>query len=133
MYVNIGNDDTKSNGHGEGKEENMKLVETIKLLQKDFQSYKHDNERLMKAKEQQEDYNIKLMQSLDGIEKNMDKENGSSKSRSHRSLDERRRIRSVDRHQDHSPRHSTRRSHSSSSPSPVRNHKRRSGVDELQG
>ena len=44
---------TKSNGHGEyGKEESMNLVETIKSLQKDVQSYKVDNERLMKAKEQ---------------------------------------------------------------------------------
>jgi hypothetical protein len=70
---------------------------------------------------------------LDIIEKNMDKENDSSKSRSHGSHDERRRTQSVGRHHHHSPRHSTRREHSSSSPSPVRKHKRRSGVDELQG
>jgi hypothetical protein len=133
MYVNMGNEGTNSNGHGEGKEESMNLVETIKSLQKDVQSYKDDNERLMKSKEQQEGFNIKLMQSLDIIEKKMDKENDSSKSGSHRSHDERRRTRSVGRHHHHSPRHSTRRAHSSSSPSPVRKHKRRSGVDELQG
>jgi hypothetical protein len=133
MYVNMGNEGTNSNGHGEGKEENMNLVETIKSLQKDVQSYKDDNERLMKSKEQQEDFNIKLMQSLDRIEKKMDKENGSRKSGSHRSPDERRRERSVGRHHHHSPRNSTRREHSSSSPSPVRKHKRRSRVDELQG
>jgi hypothetical protein len=57
------------------------------------------------------------MQSLDIIEKKMDKEIESSKSRSHRSHDERRRKRSVDRHHHHSPRHSARRAHSSSSPS----------------
>jgi hypothetical protein len=52
----------ESNGHGEdGKEESMNLVETIKSLQKDFQSYKFDNEKLMKSKEQQEGFNIKLM------------------------------------------------------------------------
>jgi hypothetical protein len=73
------------------------------------------------------------MQSLDIIEKKMDKETESSKSGSHRSHDERRRTRSVGRHHHHSPRHSTRREHSSSSPSPVRKHKKRSGVDELQG
>jgi hypothetical protein len=39
----------------------MKLVETIKSLQKDFHSYKVDNERLMKSKEKQEGLNIKLM------------------------------------------------------------------------
>jgi hypothetical protein len=36
MYVNMGNEDTNSNGHGEGKEESMNLVETIKSLQKDI-------------------------------------------------------------------------------------------------
>jgi hypothetical protein len=53
-----------SNGHGEGKEESMNLVETTKILQTDVQIYKDDNERLMKVKEQHEDFNIKLMQSL---------------------------------------------------------------------
>jgi hypothetical protein len=73
------------------------------------------------------------MQSLGRIENKMDKENDSCKSGSHRSHDERRRERSVGRHHHHSPRHCTRRAHSSSSPSPVKKHKRRSGVDELQG
>jgi hypothetical protein len=51
MYVDMGNEGTNSNGHVEGREESMNLVETIKKLQKDFQSYKDDNERPMKAKE----------------------------------------------------------------------------------
>jgi hypothetical protein len=51
MHVNMGNEGTNSNGHGEGKEESMNLVETIKSLQKDVQIYKDDNERLMRAKE----------------------------------------------------------------------------------
>jgi hypothetical protein len=90
LYVGLGVDGTKS------KEEHINLVETIKGLQKDVQSYKVDNERLMKAKEQQDDFNIKLMQSLDIIEKKMDKEIESSRSRSHRSHDERRKTRSVE-------------------------------------
>jgi hypothetical protein len=40
MYVHMGNEGTNSNGHGEGKEESMNLVETIKSLQKDVLSYK---------------------------------------------------------------------------------------------
>jgi hypothetical protein len=51
MYVNMGNEGTNSNEHGEGKEECMNLVETTKSFQKDVQSYKHDNERLIKSKE----------------------------------------------------------------------------------
>jgi hypothetical protein len=65
----------------------MNLVETIKGLQKYVQSYKVDNERLMRAKEQQGDFNVKLMQSLDKIEKKMDKEIETSRSRSHMSHD----------------------------------------------
>jgi hypothetical protein len=41
--------------------------------------------------------------------------------------------RSVDRKHHHSPKHSCRKAHSSSSPSPIRKHKRRTRVDELQG
>jgi 50S ribosomal subunit-associated GTPase HflX len=61
LYVSMGNEGTKSNGHREGKEESMNLVETIKSLQKDVQSYKDDNERLMKSKEKQDGFNIKLL------------------------------------------------------------------------
>jgi hypothetical protein len=68
LYVGLGVDGTKS------KEECINLVETIKGLQKYVQIYKVDNERLMKAKEQQDDFNIKLMQILDIIENKMDKE-----------------------------------------------------------
>jgi hypothetical protein len=32
MYVNMGNEGTNSNGLGEGNEESMNLVETIKIL-----------------------------------------------------------------------------------------------------
>jgi hypothetical protein len=49
----------------------------------------------MKAKEQQEGFNIKLMQSLDRIENKMDKETESSKSMRNGAHDERRRTRSV--------------------------------------
>jgi protein required for attachment to host cells len=77
----------------------MNLVETVKVLQKDVQSYKDDNERLMRAKAQQDDFNVKLMQSLDIIENKMDKETESSRSRSRRSHDEKRREeRSVGKH-----------------------------------
>jgi hypothetical protein len=87
----------------------------------------------MKSKEQQGDFNIKLMQSVDRIEKNMGKETESSISGNHRSHDERERTRSVGRNHHHSPRHSTNRAHTISSPSPVKKHKKRSRVDELQG
>jgi hypothetical protein len=51
MDVHLGIEETNSNGHGEGQDENMNMVKTIRKLQKDVQSHKVDNERLMKAKE----------------------------------------------------------------------------------
>jgi hypothetical protein len=38
MDVHMGIEGTRSNGHGEGRDENMNTVETIKNLQKYFQS-----------------------------------------------------------------------------------------------
>jgi hypothetical protein len=51
MDVHMGIEGTNSNGHGEGKDENMNMEETIKNLQKDVQSQKYNNERIMRAKE----------------------------------------------------------------------------------
>ena len=130
MDVHLGIEGINYNGHGEGRDENMNMVETIRNLQKDVQIHKDDNERLMKSKEKQDDFNIKLIQSLDIIEKKMNKETESSKSRSHGSNDERRKTKSVDMNHHHSPRNSNKRSHRSSSPSRFRNNKR-SQVDEL--
>jgi hypothetical protein len=121
---------TNSNGQGEGRDENMNMVETIKNLKKDVQIHKDDNERLMRSKEQQDDFNMNLMQILNRIEKKLDKESDLSKLGSHKSLDEKRRPISVRRHHHHSLKNSNKISHNISSPSPVRKHKR-SGVDEL--
>jgi hypothetical protein len=130
MDVHLGIEGTKSNGHGEGRDENMNMVETIKDFQRDVQSHKDDNERIMRAKEKQEEFNMNLMQSLNIIEKKLDKESGSSKSGKHKPPDEKIRPRSVSRHHHHSLRYSNKREHMSLSPSPIRMHKR-SRVDEL--
>jgi hypothetical protein len=132
MDVHLGVEGTNSNGHGEEKNKEVSMMKLIKNLQKDVQIHQADNERLKKAREQQEDFNMKLMQSLERIENKLDKESGSSKSGSHRSPEKKGRSRSGSRHHRHSPKHSNKRAHNNSSPSPVRKHKR-SGVDELRG
>jgi hypothetical protein len=109
MDVHLGIEGTNSNGHGEGRDENMNMVETIKNLQKDVQSHKVDNERIMRAKEQKDDFNMKLLESLKKVENKLDKESGSSKSGSHMPSDEKRKARSVRRHHHHSPRNSNKR------------------------
>jgi hypothetical protein len=50
MYVHMDNEGTHSNGHKEGREENMNLVEAIQILQRNVLSHKLDNERLIKTK-----------------------------------------------------------------------------------
>ena len=52
MDDHMGIEGTNSNGHGEGRDENINMVETIKNLHMDVQSHTYDNERLMRAKEQ---------------------------------------------------------------------------------
>jgi predicted RNase H-like nuclease (RuvC/YqgF family) len=131
MDFHLGIEGTNSNGHGDERNENMNMEETIKNLQKDVQNHKSENESLMKSKEQQDDFKTKLMQSLNIIEKKLDKESGSSKFGSHRPPDEKRRTISVTIHRHHSPMNSNKRAHNKSSPSPVRKHKG-SGVDDLQ-
>jgi hypothetical protein len=108
------------------------MMKIIKKLQKDVQIHLEDNERLKKAKWKQEDFNMKLMQSLEIIEKKWNKESESNKSGSHGSHDEEIRERSCNIHHQHSQRNSKRRPHSSSSPSPTRKH-RISEADELKG
>jgi hypothetical protein len=64
----------------------------------------------------------------------MDKEIESSRLRIPKSHGEKiREAISVDRPHHHSPKHSFRKSHSSSSPYPIKKHKKRTGVDEIYG
>jgi hypothetical protein len=75
---------------------------------------------------------MKSLESLNIIEKKLEKESGSSKLGIHRSHEDKRKERSISRHHHHSPRNYNKRSQSNSSPSPVRKNERY-GVDELRG
>jgi predicted RNase H-like nuclease (RuvC/YqgF family) len=92
MDVHLGVEGTNSNGHGEEIDKEVSMMNIIKNLQKDVQIHQADNERLKRAKEQQEDFNMKLMRSLERIENKLDKESGSNKSGSHGTPDEERKI-----------------------------------------
>ena len=108
----------------------MNMAETIKNLQKDVQSHKDDNERLMKDKEQQDHFNMKLLEGLNRIEKKLVKESDSSRSESHKSSEEKGEVKSASRHHHHPHRHSHKREGNNSSLSSVKRYKI-SGVDEL--
>jgi hypothetical protein len=130
--VHLGVEGTNSNGHGEEIDKEGNMMKIIEKLQKDVQTHRADNKKLIKSREQQGEFNIKLMRSLERIEKKLDKESGSSKTGSHGTPEKKGRSRSVSRHHRHSPKHSNKRAHNSSSPSPTRKH-RKSEVDELKG
>jgi hypothetical protein len=132
MDVHFGVERSNSNGHGEEIDREGNMLKIVERLQKDVQTHRADNIKLMKSREQQGEFNIKLIQSLERIEKKLDKESDSSKSGSHGSPDEKRKSRSVGKHHHHSQGHSKRRAHNSSSPSPTIKHKI-SRVDELKG
>jgi hypothetical protein len=132
MDVHLGMEGTNSNGHGEERNEDMNIAETIKNFQKDIQIHKDDNEKLMKAKEQEDDFNMKLLEGLNIIEKKLVKESDSSRSESHKSSEEKGKVKGASRHHHHPRRHSHKRAGNKSSLSPVRRYKR-SGVDELRG
>jgi hypothetical protein len=107
----------------------MKLIER---LQKDAQAHRADSRKLMRVRDQQGEFNLKMLKSLERIERKLEKESDTSRSRSVRTSERRRRSRSGSRHHRRSPKHSGKEAHSSSSPSPTRKH-RRSGMDELKG
>jgi hypothetical protein len=48
LHVSMGNTKIVSNGH-RSKVEPVELVETMRILQKEVQSYRVDNERIMKG------------------------------------------------------------------------------------
>jgi hypothetical protein len=50
MDFHLGMEGTQSNRHGEGKDDNMNMVETIRNLQKGVQIHKDNNENIMKSR-----------------------------------------------------------------------------------
>jgi hypothetical protein len=132
MDVHLGVEGTKSNGHGEEIDKEGNMMKIIDRLQKEVQTNRADNRKLMKSKDRQGEFNLKLMKSLERIEKKLDKESDSSESGSQKTPENKIRSRSISRHCHHSPKQSNKEAHNSSSPSLTRKH-RRYGVDELKG
>jgi hypothetical protein len=123
---------TNSNGHGKEMDKEGHMMKLIEILQKDAQAFRADSQKLMRVKDQQGEFNLKMLKSLERIERKLEKGSGSSKTESCRTPERRRRSRSGSKHHRLSPKNSIKEAHNSSSPSPTRKH-RRSGVDELKG
>jgi hypothetical protein len=140
--ISVGNAETESNRH-QARGEQETLIETMRSLKIEVQSYKEDNERLIREQNQ---INSQVMQSLNQLQRKT--KNGSNskqeeEGRCHERRDDHRRTgysRSASRtHRHHSPPYSTRKFYASedsiSSPevSPVRHQRRRHELDSLQG
>jgi hypothetical protein len=108
------------------------MMKIIERLQKYAQAHRVDSRMLMKFKDKQGEFNLRMLKSLERIENKLKKESDSSKTKSHRTPERKIRSRSVNRHRRRSPKHSSREAHNSSSPSLTRKHMR-SGMDELKG
>jgi hypothetical protein len=130
--VNLGFEGSNSNGQGKEMDKEGHMMKIIEILQKDAQAHRADSRKLMKVRDRQGEFNLRMLKSLERIEKKLEKESDSRKTESHRTPERKRRSRSVSRHRRRSPKHSNREAHSSSSPSPTRKH-RIFGMDELKG
>jgi hypothetical protein len=120
--VNLGVEGSNSNGHGRELDKEGHMMKIIERLQKDAQAHRADSRKLMRVRDRQGQFNLRMLKSLERIEKKLEKESDSSKTESRRTPERKRRSRSVSRHRRHSPKHSSREAHSSSSPSPTRKH-----------
>jgi hypothetical protein len=119
----------------------MRIIEG---MQRDTQACRADSRKLMKVRDRQGEFNLKMLKSLERIEMKLEKGRDSRKTESHRTPERKRRSRSVKtperrrrsrssrRHHCHSPKNSSKETHSSSSSSPTRKH-RKFGKDELKG
>jgi hypothetical protein len=142
--VNLGVEGSNSNGHGKEMDKEGHMMKLIEILQKDAQARRADSQKIMRVRDQQGEFNLKMLKSLEIIERKLEKGSDSSKTESHRTPKRKRRsrssrtpkrkrrLRSGSKHHLHSPKHSGKEAHSSSSPSPTRKHGR-TGMDELKG
>jgi FtsZ-binding cell division protein ZapB len=109
----------ESNGH-KGKGEHEMLIETVRILKMEVQSYKADNERLMREKSQ---INARVLQSLNQLQRQMKKRSNSRQEeevRCHEGRDDHGKdgySRSANRaHGHHSPPYSERKFYASDDP-----------------
>jgi len=55
LNINLGNEETWSNGH-RSRAKPMELIQTMKSLRMEVQSYKNDNEIIIRTQEEQKTY-----------------------------------------------------------------------------
>ena len=130
--VNLGVKGSNSNGKGNEMDKEGHIMKILEGLQREAKESRADSRNLMKVKDRQGKLNLKFLQSLEKIEKKLEKGRDSGMKESRRDHGIRSRLRSGSRRHSRSQKHLDRETHSSSSPSPTRKH-RKSGREELKG
>jgi hypothetical protein len=74
--INLGNEETKSNGH-RSRVEPVELVETMRSLRMGVQSYRAYNEKIIRVQEEQNQINTQLLQSLNQLQRQVKNRSGS--------------------------------------------------------
>jgi hypothetical protein len=82
--VNLGIEGLNSNGHGKEMDKEGHMMKIIEILQKDAQDHRADSKRLNKTQDKHGEFNLKLLRSLDRIEKKLEKESDIRKIGSHK-------------------------------------------------
>ena len=122
--VNLGVEGSNSNGHGKEMDKEEHMMQLIERLQEDAQARLADSRKLMKIRDRQGEFNLKMLKSLERIEKKLEKGKDSGTTESRITHGRRSRSRSGSRHLSLSQRHSDSKTHSSSIPTPTRKHQK---------
>jgi hypothetical protein len=72
--VNLGVEGSNSNGHGRELDKEGHIMKIIEGLQRDAQARRADSRKLMKVRDRQGEFNLKMLKSLERIEKKLEKE-----------------------------------------------------------
>jgi hypothetical protein len=95
--VNLGVEGSNSNGQGKEMDKEGHMMKIIERLQKDAQARRADSRKLMKVRDRQGEFNLKMLKSLERIERKLEKESDTSKTGSRRTPERKRRSRSGSR------------------------------------
>jgi hypothetical protein len=63
--VNLGIEGSNSNGHGKEMDKEGHMMKLIERLQKDAQARRDDSRKLMRVRDQQGEFNLKMLKSLE--------------------------------------------------------------------
>ena len=76
--VSLGIEGSNSNGHGKEKDKEGHIMKIIEGLQREAKAHRVDRRKLMKVRDRQGALNLKLLKSLERIEKKLEKGRDSS-------------------------------------------------------